>query len=132
MPDLDITDLLTDPDLTDTFTVIRRLQVVNGFGEVTVTPTTFTNLRGAVFPAGDNSLARQDAFQTQSKSITVATQFRLRGISQDKTGAQYQPDIVVWNGDNYEVRSLSDFSNYGAGFTQADCVSVDLLDLPPT
>jgi len=38
----------------------------------------------------------------------------------------------VWNGDNYEVRSLSDFSNYGAGFTQADCVSVDLLDLPPT
>ena len=131
MPKLDVTDLLYDPDLTGHFDVIRRIQSVNQYGEVSVTADTFEHVIGAVYPTGSNSLTKEAAFQTQAKAITVVTKFRLRGASQDMYGTQYQPDIVEWDGDQYEVKVVNDYSRYGGGFIEAECINIAKVDIPP-
>jgi hypothetical protein len=132
MPQIDVTDILADPFIAgETFTVIRRLEVVDPYGQSQVTTQSFAAF-GSITPAGDNSLVREEAFQTQAKSITVTTTFQLRGPAKDGFGNTYQPDLVAWKGDNFIVRSVSDFSQYGAGMVQADCTSIDLVDQPPS
>lgn len=132
MSQLDVTDLLLDPDVAgETFDVLRREQILNGFGRYELGVTVVAGVRGAVFPSGDNSLAREEAYQKQEKSLTVVTQYRLRGEAQESGGQQYQPDVVRWRGSHFLVRSVSDFSRYGAGFVEAECVSTTFVDPPP-
>src|SRR5579871_6678910 len=104
----------------ETFTVLRRFETVNSYGESTVTTKQYPAV-GSVTPGGDNSLSREDAFQTEAKTITVVTAFLLRGPSTNPAGQNFQPDIVVWRGDSYVVRSLNDYSRYGAGLVEAEC-----------
>jgi hypothetical protein len=130
MPTIDVSDLLVDPDLSDTFTVLRRQQVTGSTGTISLTTTTYSCVVGVIGPTGDNSLARQSAFETQGKSIQVLTKFRLQGAVQ-AGGLSYLPDVVQWGGDNFLVVSLSDFSHYGTGFVVADCTSMDLVDQAP-
>lgn len=129
MSALDVSELLVDPDVAGTgFTVIRREEIINDNGRSVVTENRIT-AAGSVFPTGDNSLAREAAFQAQGKSLTVVTLFRLRGVAQGG-GKQYQPDLVEWNGSRYTVREVEDFTRYGAGFIKADCTSQDFVDPP--
>ncbi len=44
----------------------------------------------------------------------------------------YQPDIVKWKGDCFLVKSVDDYTQYGAGMVIAECVSQDFDDAPPT
>lgn len=131
MPGLDVTDVLADPDVAgESFTVIRRQQSIGANGREVLTATSLPNITGSIVPTPLNSLAREEAYQSQQKSIRVVTTFRLRGASKD-AGVTYQPDQVVWKGDTFVVKSLDDYSQYGAGFIVADCTSIDLVDQAP-
>jgi hypothetical protein len=131
MPQIDVSDIVRDPFIAgEAFTVQRRIETVDQYGQSSVQVQTFQAL-GSIAPAGENSLVREEAYQTQAKSIQVITPFRLRGASKDQAGYRYQPDIVIWKGDSFIVRSISDFSQYGAGLVQADCTSIDLVDQVP-
>lgn len=136
MPEIDVTDILVDIDIADSqFTVIRRQEVVNNFGETTLVTTTYPPTLpqpiGAIYPTGDNKLQRKEDFTSQSDTITVVTQFRLRGASKSG-GNKFQPDIVVWNGNNYVVSNVNEFTQYGAGFIEAECTSIDFTPQAPT
>jgi len=134
MPMLNLSPVLTSPMLLDTFTVNRRQQSINNYGEASTTVTANTNIRGIVFPSDENDLKRLPDAQIQAKAITVITAFALRGESETGTGGdetQFQPDIVVWNGDSFMVRVVEDYTNYAAGFVLAVCTSIDLVDEPP-
>ena len=124
MSELDVSDLLLDPEIGgNAFQVIRRQQTVNGYGETVLTQTTLDAV-GAVYPTGDNRLQRQADFSTQADTITVVTRFRLRGASKSG-GDAYQPDIVLWNGNHYVVADINQYTNYGAGFIEAQCTATD-------
>lgn len=86
---------------------------------------------GSITPTGDNSLVREEAYEAQLESILVITPFRLRGPSKDNQGNSFQPDIVLWNGNSFVVRTLKDWTSYGAGQVEAECISVDLVQLAP-
>lgn len=134
MPGIDVTDLLSDPDIAgETFTVIRRAEAINSYGESVTTNTTLT-ASGSITPVGDNSLLREEAYQAQQKAIQVVTTFLLRGASQDPSGSGqlYQPDIVIWKGEQFLVKVVEDFSNYGAGFIRAECETQWYSDRAPT
>jgi hypothetical protein len=127
--DLDVTDLLLDTDLAGSqFTVLRRQEAIDTHGRSQLTTTPFTNVVGAVFPTGENSLVRQADFSTQASTITVVTMFGLRGASTDGTN-NYQPDLVQWRGGNYIVKSVKPYL-YGPGFVEAECTTVDLNAVP--
>ena len=121
---LDVTSLLADPDLTDTFTVLRRVETVGTNGRSTTSSQTFVNVVGVVTAIGPSDLDRKDDYQSMSRSISIVTKFRMQG---EVTGAQ--PDIVVWRGDSYVVRSIDLYPQFGPGFVQVECTSMDRTDV---
>lgn len=139
MPDIDLTDLLMDPEIAgEPFIVIRRQVTIDQHGR-NVIASKRMNAVGSLTPTSDNSLVREAAFATQAKTMMVITTFALRGPSKDRAAngqeLQFMPDVVIWRGDSYEPVVISDYSRYGAGFIQADCMSVDYVDqaseMPP-
>src|ERR1700694_3507137 len=124
MPDIDVSDLLLDSDIAgEAFSVIRRQEIVGANGVPVLTQTTLPKagdpaIVGSITPTGDNSLVRAEAYSTQSNTIKVITAFRLRGPSKDGTGKSFQPDIVLWNGNHFVVRTLNEWTSFGAGFVE--------------
>jgi len=130
--ELDVTDVLLDADVAgDTFTVLRRREVVSQNGVSTVQVNEVPDVLGSVQPTGDNSLIREESLDAQAKTIKVITTFRLRGPSQTTSEAEYKPDQIVWRGDTYEVKVLDDWTEYGGGMVEAECSQVTYVGTPP-
>jgi hypothetical protein len=132
---IDVSDVLLDPMIAgQEFLVVRRQQTVNNFGETVIGQAVFSAL-GSVTPVGANSLLREEAYQVQQKTLRVVTSARLRGVSEDVAGVQFQPDLIYWpvspSGDYFLVKVLNDYSQFGAGVVEAECASIDYSDLPP-
>lgn len=131
MPDIDVTDVVLDGHIAgESFLVERRLQTVNDFGESTTT-TVQLGATGAVSPTGDNSIIREQAFQTQAKTIRVITTFDLRGPTRGEAGKKFDADVVLWRGGRFVVAVVNDYSQYGQGFIEAECMNMLLADLAP-
>jgi hypothetical protein len=129
--EIDVTDVLADPFIAgQKFVVVRRQQTVGTNGLVSITESRF-NASGSVVPSGDNSLVREEAYSQQANSITVVTGFRLRGVAKTAGGASYLPDLVLWQDNYYIVRDLKDWTDFGAGMTEAECLSFNYVDQPP-
>lgn len=132
MAEVDVTDILSDPDVAgDAFTVIRRREIVGQNGVVTLQENRVDGVIGSVQPTGDNSLIREEALDAGAKTIKVVSTFRLRGPSQSTGEASYKPDQIVWRGDTYEVRVLDDWTEYGGGMVEAECSQIDYVGTPP-
>jgi len=131
MPLIDVSDVIDDVEFSDTFTVVRRLEQVGNDGVSALQLYKFPNVSGEVYPTSPNALQQTpDARRTQ-KSITVVTKFRLRGTAQNEVQQTYQPDLVIWAGEYFQVEAPNDYSRYGAGFIEAVCIAISTQDLPP-
>ena len=120
---LDVSSILLDPDFVDTFDVIRRAQSFDAHGRSVLTNQTFGKVSGVVTANSPSDLDRREDYQSMTRSISVVCQFHLRG---ETTG--YTPDLVVWRGDNYLVKHVDSYPQFGAGFFQAECSSIDKTD----
>ncbi len=131
MPWIDLTPVLLDPEIAgEGFQVIRRMEIVNSYGESVLSYKTYTPI-GQVIPTARNSLVREQSFSSQEKAIRVITSFKLRGASKDDVGQNYQPDLIFWKSGYYICQEIEDFSQYGAGFVSADCSAFDWI-IPAT
>lgn len=127
MADLDISELLDDPDFVDSVTVLRRTQTVGDDGRVAETTSTFEGVVMAISPTGNNDVQRLDDHQKQLRSIKVVTKFRLQGPTFGK-GA----DLVAWQGSMYLVAVVDPYSHFGIGFIEATLVSTNIQEVPLT
>lgn len=122
-------------ETTDTFTVIRRKETVNNFGESATENARIPHQVGSVNAGDDNKIAIATDQQHIGKSISVVTQFKLRSVSEAKKASvgkvKYQPDLVFWNGDYFKVVVVEDYSRFGFGWIQAQCTSEDFVDQAP-
>lgn len=133
MPLLDVSDILLDPDVAETLTIQRRQANVGSNGRASQTVTTITPAPvGSVQPQDAGDLERGSDQQKLPKKIEVITPFRLRSAGSDGQGNEYQPDLIVWQGDSYQVDSVEPWTAYGAGWLVAKCSSVDSLDVAPS
>lgn len=125
MPDLDVSDLLLDPDFCEPLSIYRRpVTMVKGRQQIAsqlVQPFPV----GVVFSISGELMRATDQ-QNLPTTIVVHTPFRLRGPAKG-----FQADIVNWNGDNFVVRAVDNYSHYGAGFVAAICSSEDMIDNAP-
>lgn len=128
---LDVTDVILDQDLATEFISVIRRPIVMVKGRATVPAPVRTDNVPAVVNSGISELVRAQDQQNMPNRISVHTLFRLQGPARDGAGTQYEPDLIVWRGDNYVISSLDDYSKYGAGFVRADCASVSSIDQPP-
>lgn len=124
MPTLDVSEVLTDPAFAEMITIIRRSEALNQYGESVQTSQTLTAV--GVVTSGRGELVRAAEQQHMPRNIVVHSKFRMRGPSPG-----YQPDVISWHGNSYVVSSLRDWSNFGAGYTAAECQSIDHIDQPP-
>jgi hypothetical protein len=116
MARLDVSDVLLDPDFMDlTLTVTRNAQTVGNDGIAVIAPTT-TGFYGVVTSLNGSVLTRVAEGEHISDTITIHTQFKL---IDGQSG--YDADVVNWQGLQWTVTNVNDYSTYGLGFVQATC-----------
>jgi hypothetical protein len=132
MPQIDMRLALTNPYTLDTFDVIRRSQDVNSdTGELLLTSKTFPGVFGVVTPdLSLEDLERMTEEQRQGKALAITTSFALQAASEDAGQQNFQPDIIVWDENNYLVAHLEDYSKYAAGFVRVIATLMDSQATP--
>ena len=114
---IDVSELLTDPDFTNTVTLIRRASTVNTYGENVMTETQST-ITAVV--QGDNT-ETLDKLPEGARLSDVITVYYRGTLTAERPGGY--ADIIVWQGKRFQVKEVAeDFLNYGAGVTKALCV----------
>ena len=126
MPFLDVTEILSDPDLADTFTVARRTDTVSATGRSTMTEVLTEDVVGVVTPGDTGSLLRKDDSSMTDRVISISTTFRLRG-----TGAGFQPDVIIYDGVRYTVKAVQLWNRFGQGFINAVATSGNAAEPAP-
>lgn len=122
MAQLDVTEILLDPDFMDTGLVCKRsVQTVGDNGRAT-NAVTSTPFAGVVTSDKGDILERIAGGERKKGSITIHTVFRLTAGSGEDSIA----DVVTWQGRDYTVANVNDYSHFGRGFVAASC---DLLPL---
>lgn len=120
MPNLDVSDVLLDPDFFDTLVCTRNTQTVDDGGIATNSPVD-TPFIGVVTSDSGDILERLAEGSRAKGSILVHTKFRLTESSDG-----LDADIVTWDGNRYTVANVNNYSRYGRGFVAAYC---DLMPL---
>lgn len=115
--------VLSSPMLIGTFSVRRRNSTVSQGGRNKTSDTLIEDLPGVVYPSGNNSNDRTEDASTGFKSIEVISQFRLQSQVE-----RLIPDIVLWRGGEFIVRTVDDYTPYGAGWIQATCTTDKIID----
>jgi hypothetical protein len=116
MPLLDVSDVLLDPLFMDlTLSVTRNAQTVGNDGIAVISPTT-TGFYGVVTSMNGSVLTRVAEGERISDTITIHTQFKL---IDGQSG--YDADVVNWQGLQWTVTNVNDYSTYGRGFVAATC-----------
>lgn len=127
MVGFDVSDAF-DESFFDTFSIIRRTEVVGNEGFPVVTPTVIANQYGVITMASPNDLERMPEADVSTKAIVVVTQSRLQlesnGIKADL--------VQCMNGEYFQVVTVEDYSRYGVGYIFAIAKAIDYQDKPPT
>jgi hypothetical protein len=119
-----------NPMLLDTFNVVRRLETVNNSGESVQSLSATTGVNGVVKPVGDRLDRRADE-DSSKRTLRIFTRFALRGASRDDVPTDWKPDLVFWQGNNFIVKDVRPWGNYGVGYVAAECDSFEIISMPP-
>lgn len=123
MPQLDVSFVVSDPMLADTFTVLRQTETVGATGRLTSTETSYPGIVGVITAQDPAELAMRDDGIMSPRNIFVATRFALHG-----PGPGHQPDIISYSGTKYKVKHLMAFSRFGRGTYEALAESFKAVD----
>lgn len=121
MPLIDVVEILSDPDFAQDFVVVRSNRSVSAQGLTVDSPGLFQTY-GVILPLSGAQLAMLPEAERTGAFITVITPFALYALT-DTTAA----DQVQWHGNNYMVRSVNDWTDWGQGFTSAVCQLVGAM-----
>ncbi|HDR2590582.1 TPA: head-tail adaptor [Enterobacter ludwigii] len=127
MPDLDVDDILDDPDFCDTSLVChRQVQTVDAHNYPVNTPVDIP-FSGTVTVDRSLEAKRMAAGQNTTGAILIVTRFRLtQGRKAEGTVPELDADIVTYCGRDYRVTFVDEYTRYGAGFVQAHCELMNL------
>lgn len=114
MAGLDVSDAF-DPDFMEFGLIrIRLTQTVDTHGIATNTPVN-TQFAAVVVPGEGSNLVRlADGSRVHETLVVHAPGFNLQSQSNGLSA-----DIVTWQGSQYTVKAVDDYSNFGSGFVKA-------------
>ena len=117
MAQLDVSELMTDPDFVDRIEIITRTAMVTSQGENTVQEKSARTV-GSVQPADYETLQRlPEALRNENVSS-----FWIKGQILLTEDCKYPP-VLVFRNRRYQVRQVADWSNWGAGYCEGICVA---------
>lgn len=117
MAQIDVTDLLSDPDFVDAICVIDRVPFINSFGENTLREASTTSV-GSVQPASGRVIQRIP----EAMRVANMSSFWFKGVITASSPGKYS-SILVFKGQRYQVQTVFDWSNFGQGYTEGTCVA---------
>jgi len=120
MPLLDVSSVLDNPMFKDDLVCTRNTQTVGEDGRAVNNPCQ-TPFSGVVTSDTGDILTRLAEGSYIKGSIVVHSRFVLiDGLS------GMDADIVTWQGRQYTVSSVNDYSRFGRGFVAASCEPLKL------
>lgn len=126
-PQLDVTDAILDPMFADEISITRRPYTTGSNGRVSIAPTNLC-ITGVVTQGTPHAFEQQPDDQVGKAMITVhAFQFQLYDPVTGKLNS-YQPDIINYNGNQYIVTKVLNWSRFGQGFTMAEAVLYEFTE----
>lgn len=117
MAQIDVSELLSDPDFIDVISLISRKPSINYLGENTLAETKIDSV-GSVQPASGKTLQRlPDALR-----VANVMSFWFKGPIVASEPGRYT-DILVFKGSRFQVQTVMDWTNWGAGWSEGTCVA---------
>jgi galactose-6-phosphate isomerase len=117
MAQIDVSELLHDPDFVDEMQIASRVPAVNSFGENILSETILASI-GSVQPASSETLQRLPEALRSANVKSFWVQGPIKTL-----GPGVYPDILIFKGARFQVQSVDDWTNWGAGWTQGTCVA---------
>lgn len=116
MGQLDVSDILADPDMVDPLIILSRSACVDSFGVNQVKEQGF-NTWGSIQSVSGKTLQRiPEAFR-----VANVMSFWVKGKIVTDGKGQY-PDLLVFRGERYAVQVVFDWTNWGEGWCEGTCV----------
>lgn len=117
MSRIDVTELLSDPDFVDTLVQIKRISNVDLRGKNQIQEKEIKTI-GSVQPASGKTINRLP----EDFRVANISEFFMKGeITASKDG-RYS-DVLVFKGKRYNVQTVFDWTNWGAGYCQGTCIA---------
>lgn len=117
MAQINVTEMLTDPDFVDKIQLVTRVPSVNSYGESKLVSTTVDTI-GSVQPASGRTLARLP----ESLRLANVSSFWFKGTIVASAPGKY-PSVLVFKGQRYQVQTVMDWTNWGEGWCEGTCVA---------
>lgn len=117
MARIDVTELLTDPDFVGPLQLIDRRPRVNSRGENLLEEKTINSI-GSVQPASGRALQRLP----EALRLANVSSFWFKGTIVASAPGKYS-SILVFQGQRYQVQTVLDWTNWGAGWCEGTCVA---------
>lgn len=117
MAQIDVSELLLDPDFVDAMTVVTRTPIVNSKGENSTKDCPVISV-GSVQPASGKTLFKLP----EEFRVANVSSFWFKGEIIATAPGKYS-SIVIFKGQRYQVQTVFDWTNWGAGWTEGTCVA---------
>jgi hypothetical protein len=116
MGQIDVSDIMVDPDIVDPIVIIHRTPDTDQYGENRLKECG-VNTFGSVQPVSGKTLQRlPEKFQ-----VANVKSFWVKGMIVSDGSCKY-PDIIVSKGVRYAVQMIFDWTNWGSGWTEGTAV----------
>lgn len=116
MAQIDVSDLMSDPDFVDPIQVISRTPWIDSLGQNHIEETVL-NTYGSVQSADFKTVQRLP----EALRVADVSSFFFKGVIVATAPGQYS-SILVFNGYRYQVQTVADWSNFGNGYCEGTCV----------
>lgn len=117
MSQIDVTELLSDPDFVDQVKLIYRKPRVNSQGENELVEESIATV-GAVQPADKKTLSRLPESLIVENMMAFWVKERVTASAPGKYSA-----ILVFRNQRFTVKAVFDWSMAGAGWSEGVCVA---------
>lgn len=117
MAQVDVAELLHDPDFVDKMQVITQIPAVNSRGENTITEQVVDSI-GSVQPASGKVINRLP----EEFRVANVSSFWFQGQIVATAPGKYS-SILVFKGQRFQVQTVQDWTNFGAGWCEGTCVA---------
>lgn len=117
MGQIDVSEVLLDPDFVDPMQLVTRVPTTDLHGEGHLTEST-VNSYGSIQPANFKTVQKMP----EAMRVDNLMSFWFRGTIVASAPGKYA-SVLVFKGIRYQVLTVADWSSWGAGWTEGVCIA---------
>jgi len=117
MPQIDVSELMTDPDFVEPVTLITRLPKVDQYGQGYFESSALETV-GSVQPASNRVVQKLP----EAMRVANVQSFWIKAVIVASAPGKYA-STIVYRGQTYQVQTVADWSAFGEGYTEGTCVA---------